>query len=421
MSKLSRKDFLKRSFVGSAALPFLSLDRLSGFPSISNEDIAKDEAFWGSIRKLYRMDAEVVNLNNGAVGPQSNAVQEAYIQMYRESNRAPSYSMWQKVDSKRENLRTQLGTFLGCKPEEVAVNRNTTEGISSIIFGLDLNAGDEVIVSNYDYPFALNGWKQRALRDGIVLKEVELNLPIEDKEAAISLYTDAITEKTKVVHLTHILNWTGQLIPVKEITKIAHEKGCLVVVDAAHSVGQIPFSFSDVGCDFAATSLHKWVGAPFGTGALMVKQSRIEGLWPLHSAYESKSTNIRKFEFLGTRSNAAEMAVIDALAFQQQVGLGNIQMRLNELRAYWMKQLKDVPEITFHTSFSSEFAAAMGTFSIDGKSASEMADYLMEADAVHVGKIQWNNLEAVRVSPHIYTSLDELDLFVTSVKKLISR
>lgn len=417
MSKLSRKDFLKRSVRAAAALPLLSFD----WRKEIDFNATKDEAFWGSIRKLYRLDSEVINLNNGAVGPQPNSVQEAHINLYRESNKAPSYSMWEKVDSKRELLRADLASFLGCDTEELAINRNTTEGLATIIFGLDLKAGDEVIVSNYDYPFALNMWKQRAERDGIIVREVNLTLPTENLDEVVARFNEHLTDKTKVAFLTHILNWTGQIMPVKQLTELAQNRGCVVVLDAAHASGQVPFSFSDLGCDFAATSLHKWLGAPFGTGALMVRKSRIGELWSLHSAYEPKSVDIRKFEFHGTRSNAAEMAVLDALEFNKQIGAEAIHQRLKQLKNYWVSRLQDVSEITFHTSFSDEFSAAMATFSIDGKSGEEIADYLMESSGIHVGVIKWQDLDAIRISPHIFNSMEELDVLVSSVKKLVAQ
>jgi selenocysteine lyase/cysteine desulfurase len=410
--------------MATAGLPFVPLlvhshETPLKIPTTTN--LATDEAFWAGVRKQYLLDEKVVNLNNGAVGPQPTGVQQAHIKMYEQSNKAPSYFMWGEVDGKREPLRAELAALLGCDTEEVALNRNTTEGLNTVIFGLNLKAGDEVVVSDFDYPFMLNAWKQRAQRDGIVIKTVKLPLPLEDDEKAVELYRQAITPKTKVVHLTHVINWTGQIMPVRRITQMAKQQGCEVMVDAAHSLAHIPFSFKDIGCDYLATSLHKWLGAPFGTGALVIKKEKIANVWPLLSAWEPKSTDIRKFELLGTRSFAAEMASLDAITFHQNIGLTNVNHRLHFLKNYWAEQVGKFDGVTFHTSLNSEFSCAMTTFSINGMSSEQLADMLFETDGLHVGVIKWNGLDAVRVSPHIYTSLEELDRLVTGVAKLLAK
>jgi len=424
MPKLSRKEFLKKSFAVSAAsvalplYPILAQEPLTQLTIPSRENLESDEQFWLNVRQQFALDSNVVNLNNGAVGPQPLVVQQSHLEMYQKSNLAPSHFMWKEVDGKREKLRGELANLLGCDREEVAINRNTTEGLSTVIFGLDLKAGDEVVISDFDYPYALNAWEQRVKRDGIVLKEVKLQLPIEDENEALKLYRAAITLKTKAVHLTHIINWTGQIMPVKELTQMAQELGCQVVVDAAHSLAQIPLSFKEIGCDYMATSLHKWLGAPFGTGALVMKKERISAIWPLHSAWESQEADIRKFEVLGTRSYPAEMAAIDAIEFHKNLGIQALNDRLNLLRTYWVERTKNLQNLVFHTSSRKEFSAAMATFSIDGKTSIEIADGLFESDGLHVGVVNWNGMDGVRVSPHIYTSLEELDRLVAAITKL---
>jgi selenocysteine lyase/cysteine desulfurase len=326
--------------------------------------------------------------------------------------------MWGEVDAKRESLRLQLAQLMGCEAEELAIDRNTTEGLNSIIFGLDLKAGDEVIVSDFDYPFMLNAWKQRAARDGIVLKTVQLPLPIADEAIAVELYRKAITPKTKVVHVTHVIYWTGQMMPVKAITEMAHTKGCEVMVDAAHSLAHVPLSFKDIGCDYMATSLHKWLGAPFGTGAMVIKKEKIGSIWPLLSAWEPKSTDIRKFELLGTRSFPAEMAALDAIAFHQQVGAERVGERLHFLTKYWAQKVQDLNGLKLHTSLDPQFSRAIATCSLDGITAETLADKLFDTDGLHVGSVSGNGLEAIRISPHIYTSLEELDRLVAAIRKL---
>ena len=421
MPHLTRKEFLKRSLLASAIVPFAPLlTKAAQSPLLIplSQNLTTDEAFWAEVRKQYLLDKRVVNLNNGAVGPQPISVQQSHISMYQHSNKAPSHFMWGEVDGKREQLRAELAALVGCATDEVAINRNTTEGLNTVIFGLNLKAGDEVVVSDFDYPFMLNAWQQRAQRDGIVLKTVKLSLPLEDEKQAVELYRQAITPQTKVVHLTHVINWTGQIMPVKSITQMAKQQGCEVVVDAAHALAHIPLSFQDIGCDYMATSLHKWLGAPFGTGALVMKKEKIATVWPLLSAWEPQSADIRKFELLGTRSFPAEMAALDAISFHQKIGLDKVNQRLHYLKLYWAEPVTRMMGVVFHTSLKPAFSGAVATFSIEGLTSSQIANQLFETHGLHVGTIHWNGLDAVRISPHIYTSLAELDRLVDAVAKL---
>lgn len=422
MARISRKQFLKRSILASAVLPIIPL---LGNPKHTflnfqvNQDLTSDEAFWNEVRHQFGLDDTIINFNNGSVGPQSISVQESHMEMYRQSNQAPAHYMWKKFNKKREDLRAALAQLMNAETEEVAINRNTTEGLSTVIFGLNLMPGDEVVVSDFDYPFMLNAWQQRALRDGIVVKEVRLPLPIEDVQFAVELYRKAITPKTKVVHLTHVINWTGQVMPVKEITEMAQKQGCEVVVDAAHALGHVPLSFKEVECDYMATSLHKWLGAPFGTGALVIKKEKKASLWPLMSPYEPESDDIKKYEFLGTRSIPAEMAALDAIEFHKKLGSQNVHKRLHYIKNYWLEQLKEFEQVTVHTSMKPDFSGAMATISIDGMTAGEIVSGIRKTAHFDVGHIVWNGLDAVRISPHIYTSLQELDILVMAIKNLL--
>lgn len=424
MVKISRKDFLKNSVLASVALPFGTLGhRIDPKPLVvpETEEITTDEHFWNEVRLQYKLDEKVINFNNGSVGPQPLPVQVSHIKMYSQSNKAPAHFMWHELNDKRETLRQELAELIDAETEELAINRNTTEGLSAVIFGLNLKAGDEVVVSDFDYPFMLNAWRQRQMRDGIILKEVKLPLPIEDVDQAVELYSKAITSKTKVVHITHVINWTGQVMPVKEITAMAKEKGCEVVVDSAHALAHVPLSFKQIGCDYLATSLHKWLGAPFGTGALVIKKEKKASLWPLMSPYEPQSDDIKKFEFLGTRSIPAEMAALDAIEFHQKLGDENVHKRLHYIKNYWVEKVKDLDDVTVHTSLMPEFGGAMATFSVAGLKAGEIVTRLRETAYFDVGYVVWNGMDAVRISPHIYTTLEELDLLVVAIKKVVDR
>lgn len=423
MGSLSRKQFIRRSGITLIGLPALSafgpLTVLNGCtPSSDPEQMAADDAFWTSIRERYTLDDKVINLNNGGVSPQPLSVQKGHWERYERSNLAPSYFMWRKVDDEREPLRERLAALVNVSAEEIAINRNATEGLNTVIFGLPLEKGDGVVLSPYDYPHMLNAWRQRELRDGLRLNYVRLDLPMEDGDAIVERYREAITPNTKVVHITHVINWTGQVMPVKRITEMAKAKGCEVIVDAAHSFIHLPLDLTEIGCDYAATSLHKWLCAPFGTGMMFIRRENIGKVWPLLGNHEPQSGDIRKFETLGTRSFAAEMATHDALDFHEAIGQERRTARFRHLRRYWTEQVKDLKGIRFYTPHDDRFAGGMATFGIEGWEAEDIHAHLFNERGLHTSPVKWEKLNGVRVSPHLYTADRELDLLVDGLRIL---
>lgn len=420
MGNMSRKTFIRQAAITAAGVPFIASMPFH-FACNTATTLPMDETYWNTIRSLYTLDNSVINLNNGGVSPQPLAVQEAHIARYRKSNLAPSFFMWRTIDEEREPLRKRLAAMVHCSDEEIAINRNTTEGLNTIIFGLDLVKGDEVVLSTYDYPHMLNAWRQRELRDGIVLHYVKLDMPMESEDAIVERYRTAITPRTKVVHVTHVVNWTGQVVPAKRITEMAHGLGCEVIVDAAHSFAHFPLNIADIGCDYLATSLHKWLCAPFGTGMMFVRREKIGKVWPLLSSYESMKDDIRKFETIGTRSFGAEMAIHDALDFHESIGQERKTARLRFLKKYWTEKVQDLPKVRLYTSMLDSFSGGMATVGINGWNGEEMTGHLFTQRKLHVSPVQHEQVDGVRISPHIYTSLAELDLLVDELTAMAKR
>jgi selenocysteine lyase/cysteine desulfurase len=428
MRKIDRKQFLKQSGWGIAGLSFIDwLEPVEAAEQVAEwqrvrsykpPEIAQDEQFWQTIRKQFSQDAQLINLNNGAVSPQPKPVQNALIENYRQANRQPSYYYQEKLEEQRDALRASLAEEVDSSPEEIAINRNATEGLNTIIFGLPLERGDEVVVSNYDYPYMLNAWRQRQKRDGVKLNPVTLQMPEEGEEAIVQKFANAITARTKVVHITHMINWTGQILPAKKITEMAHEKGCEVIVDAAHALGHFAHSFAAIGCDYYAASLHKWMCAPFGTGMLAVKNDKIAKLWPLLSSYDPKSDDIRKFEILGAKSMAAEVAIGNAVDFHRNIGMQRKEARLRYLKRYWLEQVQDVKGLTIFTSQNPDYSCGMATIAIDGQSPEALQQHLHSRQKVRTGRIDWEDVQGIRISPHIYNKTDELDRLVEGIRKI---
>ncbi len=410
---LTFPQFLPETF----ATPFITADASLR----SAAEWAQDEDFWSWVKSEYTVSPTLLNLNNGGVCPQPKVVQDAHIRFYQYCNEAPSYYMWRILDQGREELRSKLADLGGCSPEEVAINRNATEGLNTVIFGLNLKAGDEVVLTKQDYPNMLNAWKQREKRDGIKLVFLDLNLPSEDADALTEQYVKAFTPRTKVVHVTHMINWIGQVMPVRKIADEAHKRGIEVIADGAHSFALFDFKISDLGADYYATSLHKWLCAPFGSGMLYIRQNKIRNVWALLSNNEPDGPDIRKFESLGTRSFASEMAIATAVDFHNSIGTARKFARAHYLKNYWMERVREMPGVKIHTSLKPEFAGAVGLFSIDGMKASEVDGQLLNKYKIHTTGIDWENIHGVRVTPHVYHSPKDLDRLVTAIEAMSAK
>jgi selenocysteine lyase/cysteine desulfurase len=281
-----------------------------------------------------------------------------------------------------------------------------------------LKAGDEIVLSIYDYPNMMNAWKQREKRDGVKLVWVDLKMPMENDAEIVAAYTSAITPKTKIVHITHMINWTGQIVPARAIADAAHAKGCEVICDMAHSFAQIDFKIPDTGADYGAVSLHKWMHAPFGSGMLYIKKEKIKNIWPVLSSADPESGDIRKFESLGTRSFASEMAIANAVEFNLMIGIKRKEARLRFLRDYWVNKVKDLPGIKFYTSSKPQYSCALFHVGFEGWKGTDIELKLFELKKVHVVAIDYEKLNGVRVTPSVYTSLGDLDKLVAGLTEI---
>lgn len=431
MSAANRRGFLKKVGAFSATAFFTSIAKpmwarnlesaLRDAEGVSADDLADEEDFWYYVQQSFTVSPYLINLNNGGVSPAPKVVADAMKRYYDYSNEAPSYYMWRILDQGREPLRKHMAMMAGCDPEEVAINRNSSEGLETIIFGLQLKSDDEVVATKQDYPNMVNAYKQRELRDGIKMVWINLELPSEDEDYLVSQYVKAFTPKTKIVHITHIINWNGQIIPVKKIAAEAHKRGIEVVVDGAHSLFHFNFKIADLDCDYFASSLHKWLYAPIGSGMMYVRKNKIKSLYPLFANGEPLKDDIRKFEALGTRPMFIEQAINKALDFHEMIGSERKEKRLHYLKNYWFDKVKNVPKVKLHTSFSPKWGCAIGNVSIDGKKPEELDTFLLEKFKVHTVGINWENIHSVRITPNVYTTTNNLDILIDGINSFVKQ
>ena len=385
---------------------------------LSPEQAAGDEDYWATIQQAYTVNPNIIDLNNGGVRPSPRIVQEAVERYNKLSNEGPSYFMWRILDQGREPLRQKLAELAGCDAEEIAIDRNATEALNTIIYGLNLNAGDEVIGTKQDYPNMINAWKQRAQRNGIVYKQISFDFPIEDDDAIVNAYEKAITNKTKIIHVTHVINWVGQIMPVQKLARMAHAKGIEILCDSAHGFGLLDYKIPDLECDYWGTSLHKFLSAPIGSGMMWIKKEKIEKIWPLLCNDNPHSSDIRKFETIGTRSFPIEQGIGEAVNFHNAIGSKRKEERIRFLKNYWAEKVKDVPRVKLHTSLQSKYSCAICGVSIDGMDPVEFDAQLFNKYKIHTVGIKWENVSCVRVTPHVYTRLDDLDKLVNAITEV---
>ena len=423
----NRRSFLQKAgiFSASALLTSLSIPSWSRnletairkATDIPPGELATDEEFWYYIQQSFTVSPGIINLNNGGVSPAPKSVQDAMKRYYDLSNEAPSYYMWRVIDQGREPLRANLAKLGGASKEEIAINRNSSEGLETVIFGLRLKAGDEVVVAKQDYPNVINAWKQREMRDGIKINWISLELPSENEDYLVQQYVKAFTSRTKAVNVTHVINWNGQVMPVRRIADEAHKKGIEVLVDGAHSFGHFNFSIPELHGDYFATSLHKWLYAPIGSGMLWVKKEKISQLYPMFACDDPAKDDIRKFEHLGTRPFFIEQAIGKAIEFHEMIGIERKQARLHFLKNYWMEKVSDLPKIRLGTSLKKEWGCAIGIVGFEGKKPSELDSFLFNQYKIHAVGIEWENINGVRITPNVYTTTKNLDVLVEAIRK----
>jgi len=384
------------------------------------EELADDESYWSHIQRAFDTDRTIINLNNGGVCPTPTHVLEAMIRDLRFSNEIPAYHMWRFLEPRIESVRRELAIEFGCDPEEMAITRNASEAMETMIFGLDLKRGDEVLVTNQNYGRMLNSWNQRERRDGIVLNQVSFVVPPPSPEYLVDQFRRAITPRTRVIEVTHITNLTGQIMPVRELVELARPRGIEVFVDGAHAFAHFPFTRDDLACDYYGTSLHKWLLAPIGTGFLYVRKEKQRGLWPLMAASEAQDNDIRKYEEIGTHPAANHNAIAAALAFHRGIGADRKIARLRYLRNRWAKRLLATSDrVRVHTPLDSNDAGAIALVQVDGVDSDQLSEWLLGRHRIFTVAIKHAEFEGIRVTPNVYTTVDEVDRFAEMMLEAI--
>lgn len=416
----SRRDFLWRAGGGAATAAFnpAGLPRLleatAAVARRAPQEVAHDESYWREVRQGFTLDPTIVNLNNGGVCPSPRVVHDAFKRTLDLSNLAPAHFMWNVLEPNIEQVRRALAADVGVDPECLAITRNASEALQIAQLGLDLQPGDEVLTTNQDYPRMLATWDQRERRDRIRITKLSFPVPASQPDL-VQRFERAITPQTRVIHFCHITNLTGQIFPVRELCALARARGIISIVDGAHAYAHFPFGIPDFDPDYYGTSLHKWLLAPIGTGFLYVRKDRLAGHWPLTPGGGS---SIRKFEEIGTHPAANHNAIAEALTFHHGIGVERKAARLRYLKERWASRLAAQPRFVLHTSLAPADSCGIGTVGVAGIPATDVSARLWRDARILSAPINHPEFQGVRVTPNVYTALDEIDRFADLIEQL---
>src|SRR5881296_2784893 len=387
---------------------------------LTPEEAATDEDYWAIIQNSFSVTRGIINLNNGGVSPSPRIVTEALVRYIWEQEDATAYTMWQILEAQSETIRTGLAELFGCDREEIAITRNASESLEILLMGMDFKPGDEILTTTQDYPRMLTTLRQREKRENLRLKLIQIPIPPKNLNEITAAFKKGITDHTRLILISHQINITGQITPVKAVCEVARAKGIETIADGAHSFAQFDFKQKDLGCDYFGTSLHKWLHAPKGTGLLYVKRDKIEKLWPLMAAESKQTSDIRKFEEIGTHSAAPKLAIGEAMLFHNGIGGKRKEARLRYLSRYWMDQLKNIPKVRFNTSFDPAQMCAIANVQIEGLEQGKIGSYLFSQHHIFTTPIVHEEFQGLRITPNLYITLKELDRFC-EVMAMIAR
>jgi selenocysteine lyase/cysteine desulfurase len=418
---MDKRAFLKNMGLMGLAVP-LSFSHLAeavaAVSELKPDDLATDEAFWLKVRADYDIKPDYINLENGYYCFMPRQTLEHQIEHMRNVNYEGSYYMRTVRVENKKKVANKVAEIVGCTAEEVAITRNATESLDLIIGGLPWEAGDEAVMAEQDYGAMLEHFRYVERRFGVVNRVVSVpNHPANDEEI-IDLYAAAITDKTRLLMVCHMVNITGQILPIRKIVDMAHSRGVEVMVDGAHAFSHIDFKMADLGCDYYGTSLHKWLSAPLGSGMLYVKKNKIDGIWPLLAERDLEPNDMRRLNHTGTHPVHVDLGILNAIEYQNTLGLARKEARLRFLQHYWTSRVRDVPRVLVNTPADTSRHAGIGNVGIEGIEPSDLAKTLMDKHAIFTVAINRPGVRGLRITPNVYTTTDELDVFVDAIKEL---
>jgi selenocysteine lyase/cysteine desulfurase len=418
---MKKREFLRSMSYAALSAPLAWLQLPASAQVLLNsspDTTAGDDAFWQQIRGSYRLKPDYINLENGYYNILPTPLLERHIEHIREVNYQGSYYMRNSQFENKRKMASRVAELVGTTPDQLVLTRNTTESLDMIIGGYPWQPGDEAVMAAQDYGAMLDMFRQAASRHGIknILVSVP-NHPASDEEI-VELYAKAITPKTKLLMICHMINISGQILPVRKICDMAHSKGVEVMVDGAHAIAHIPVNMAELDCDYYGASLHKWLCVPLGVGLLYVKKKNTEKIWPLLAPHDKPINDITRLNHLGTHPVHCELTVTDSIEFFQMIGPARKEARLRYLQQYWTSRIANELGIILNTPTDPARSCAIANVGIKGMKPADMATRLLQQYKIWTVAIDTAGIHGCRITPNLFTTTAELDTFVLALKEM---
>jgi len=418
---MDKREFLKNISLATLGIPLTNVSfasSLETFKHFSPAQLASDKDFWRQVRKDYSLKPEYINLESGYYNIIPNPTLNHMIAHARMVNYEGSYYMRTVQWDNKNKMASKLATIVGTHSKNLIITRNTTESLDMVIKGMHWEKGDEAVYAQQDYGAMQVMFEQVAKRYGTVNRVVSVpNHPSSDEEI-VSLYENAITSKTKLLMVCHMINITGQILPIQKICKMAHERGVQVMVDGAHCVGHFQFNIDDLGCDYYGSSLHKWLAVPLGTGMLYVNDKHIDSLWPIFAEHHREPGDISRLNHTGTHPVYHDLSIENAIDYYNMLGAERKEARLRYLQEYWTTKVRNHPNIMVNTPKETSRVCGIANVGIKNLKPHDLAKKLMDHYQIFTVAIDYANVQGCRISPNVFTTTDELDIFVKALKEL---
>ena len=413
---MNKRSFLKT--IGNYSIaPFIipteAINHLSLNESLPKE--LSDKKLWKEIRSHYKLKPDYINLESGYYNIIPKPVLENFIKHVKMVNYEGSYYMRNNLIYNKDRITERLGSIFGSNKDELCITRNTTESLDLIIGGFPWKKNDEAIFAEQDYGAMKSMFEQISSRYGVNNKIISIpNHPKSDEEI-IKIYESEITSKTKLIMVCHMINITGQILPIKKICEMAHSYGVDVMVDGAHCIGHFNFKISDFNCDYYGSSLHKWLATPLGAGLLHVKKNKISKIWPLLGDSNKNPNDIKRLNHIGTHPVHTDLAINNSIDYLEWIGVERKEKRLRFIKNYWVNRLKGIKNIVINTPFEEHRSCGIGNIGVNNLTPEKLAKILMEKYKIFTVAIDYANVKGCRISPNVFTNIAELDRFIDSM------
>ena len=414
----------KRRFIKSLGAlsfsPLVSASELSDFKPLSENlpVINNEDELWKTVRSHYTLKDEYINLESGYYNIIPDPILDHFINHVKHVNIEGSYYMRKDLNKNKDRVTSELANLVGSTPDQIAITRNATESLDLVISGFPWKKGDEAIYAKQDYGTMKEMFEQISDRYGVVNKIISVpNHPKNDEEI-VSLYESQITSKTKLIMVCHMINITGQILPIKKICEMAHSYGVEVMVDGAHCVGHFDFSIDDFNCDYYGSSLHKWLATPLGAGLLYVNKNKTHRIWPLLANGNTDKSDIKRLNHIGTHPVHTDLAISNSIDYIKWIGMERKENRMRFLQRYWSDQLRNIKNVVVNTPIDMQRSCGIGNVGITNMSPSKMENILFDKYNIFTVAIDYANVKGCRISPNIFTTTEELDIFVNAVKEM---